>query len=55
MIKNSRYGLVYLDINAQNMFFTPEDEIKVIDQDLYEISYECLRAPRYDRRDKSYA
>lgn len=40
MIDNSRRGLVYLDMNGSNMFYTPQDEIKVIDQDLYDISYE---------------
>lgn len=40
MIENSKRGLVYLDMNGANMFYTKQDEIKVIDHDLYDISYE---------------
>jgi hypothetical protein len=40
MINNSRNGLVYLDMNGSNMFYTPQDEIKVIDHDLYDVSFE---------------
>ena len=40
MIENSKRGLIYLDMNGSNMFYTPNDEIKVIDHDLYDISFE---------------
>jgi hypothetical protein len=40
MIDNSKRGLVYLDMNGSNMFYTPQDEIKVIDHDLYDVSFE---------------
>ena len=39
MIDNSRRGLVYIDMNSSNMFYTPQEEIKVIDHDLYDISF----------------
>ena len=40
LIDNSKHGLVYLDMNGSNMFYTPLGEIKVIDHDLYDISFE---------------
>ena len=39
MVVNSSKGLFYVDMNQENMFYTPNDEIKVIDQDLYEIIF----------------
>lgn len=37
MIANSRRGLLYVDMNQNNMFYTQNGEIKVIDPDLYDI------------------
>lgn len=37
MVANSRRSLLYVDMNEDNLFLTPNNEIKVIDQDLYEI------------------
>jgi hypothetical protein len=37
MVANSRRSLLYVDMNQDNLFLTPNNEIKVIDQDLYEI------------------
>ena len=37
MVANSRRGLLYVDMNQENMFYTQSNEIKVIDQDLYDI------------------
>ena len=39
MIENSRRGLLYVDMNKENLIYTPENEIKVIDQDLYDIVF----------------
>ncbi len=37
MYANSRRGLLYVDMNQGNLFYTPNNEIKVIDRDMYEI------------------
>lgn len=37
MVANSRRCLLYVDMNQDNLFYTPNGEIKVIDQDLYEV------------------
>jgi hypothetical protein len=49
MIDNSFHGLVYNDMHSENLFYTPEDEIKVIDQSLYDVSYkDDFRYRAYD-------
>lgn len=39
MILNARRGLLYVDMNKTNLYYTPEGEIKVTDQDLYELVF----------------
>lgn len=39
MIDNSRRGLLYVDMNKNNLYYTKDEEIKVIDQDLYDIVF----------------
>lgn len=40
MIVNSRHGLLYIDMNKSNLFYTEDGEIKVIDQDQYDIVFD---------------
>lgn len=40
IIMNIKNGLEYHDTHGENVFYTPDDEIKIIDPDLFEISYE---------------
>ena len=39
MIINARNGLLYVDMNKNNLYYTPEGEIKVIDQDQYDLVF----------------
>lgn len=39
MILNSRRGLLYVDMNKNNLYYTKEGEIKVIDQDQYDLVF----------------
>lgn len=40
MIQNAKNGLDYIDLNPGNLIYTPDKTIKVIDHDLFTISYE---------------
>lgn len=42
MILNSRKGLLYVDMNKDNLYYTPNGEIKVIDQDHYELVFDHI-------------
>lgn len=39
LLYNSRYGLEYFDLHEDNILYTHDDEIKVIDQGMYFVSY----------------
>ena len=40
IITNVKNGLEYHDMHGDNVLYTEEDQIKVIDSDLFEVSYE---------------
>ena len=40
IIENVKKGLEYHDTHSENLLYTPKDEIKIIDSDLFNISYD---------------